>query len=129
MEALLINASKVQIREDVWRTKSCMERTPVQLFSVGGGAVLPRAGGTFTTRGEKNGLRWTETVVFRPQTHLRTQLRPLTLTSVDICPKEQLLARDCSRTGPTERVKKRSDKNRKGGSDNFSFLLFSKNQS
>lgn len=37
MEALLINAAKVQIREDVWRTKSCMERTPVQLFSVGGG--------------------------------------------------------------------------------------------
>lgn len=36
MEALLINAAKVQIREDVWRTKSCMERTPVQLFSVGG---------------------------------------------------------------------------------------------
>lgn len=37
MEALLINAAKVQIREDVWRTKSCMERTPVQLFSVGVG--------------------------------------------------------------------------------------------
>lgn len=112
MEALLVNAAKVQIREDVWRTKSCMEGTPVQLFSVGGGAVLPQAGGTFTTRGEENGLGWTETVVLRPQTRLTTQLRPLTLTSVDICPKEQLLARDCGRTGPTERVENRSHKNR-----------------
>lgn len=53
MEALLINAAKVQIREDVWRTKSCMERTPVQLFSVGVGRSRFRLVEHLPPEGEK----------------------------------------------------------------------------